>query len=206
MADKRKLHHYLVMLGHVKAWQLLIVFVLLLGLSGYLLRQNNLQMVEYRNLVKMADEKGEGIEPALADLQSHVTHHMNTNLGEGIFLEHSYQRAYDAALKQAASEVNPSSATYIQAEDECRAQYGNSSFQLYLQCIQQRVSNLAPGTDPLQSVKVPPAELYKYNYVSPKLSFDLAGVVVLITCFVGLLILLRVTTYAALKIILRRHK
>jgi hypothetical protein len=205
VANKRKLHHYLVMLGHVKAWQLLIIFVLLLGLSAYLLRQNNLNMVEYRNLVKMADEKGEGIEPALLDLQSYVTAHMNTNLGEGIFLEHSYQRAYDAALKQAASVVNPSSAVYIQAEDECRAQYGNS-FQLYLQCIQQRVSSLSPGTDPLQNVKVPPVELYKYNYVSPKLSFDLAGIVVLITCFVGFLILLRVTTYAALKIILRRHK
>ncbi|HSE29188.1 MAG TPA: hypothetical protein VLA77_01210 [Candidatus Saccharimonadales bacterium] len=206
MDNKRKLHHYLVVLGGIKVWQLALIFVLLLGLSAYLLRQNNLQMVEYRNLVKMADESGQGIEQSLLDLQKYVTNHMNTNLGEGLFLEHSYQRAYDAALKEAASSVNPNSATYIQAEDECRAQYGNVSFQLYLQCIQQRVSSLAPGTDPLQSVKVPPAELFRYNYVSPRISFDLAGIVVLITLFVGLLILLRVTTYAVLKIIVRRHK
>lgn len=206
VANKRKLHHYLVMIGHVKVWQLLIIFVILFGLSAYLLRQNNLLMVEYRNIVKMADERGEGVESALTDLRNYVTTHMNTNLGEGIFLEHSYQRAYDAALKEAANSVNPNSATYIRSENECRAQYGTVSFQLYLQCIQQRVSSLAPGTDPLQSVKVPPVELFRYNYISPRLSFDFAGVVVLITLFVGLLILLRVTTYIILKIVLRQHK
>jgi hypothetical protein len=204
--DKRKLHHFMVAIGRIKVWQLLLIFALLVVLSAYLLRQNNLQMVEYRNLVKMADESGEGIEASLTNLQKYVTNHMNTNLGEGIFLENSYQRAYDAALKQAAGVVNPSSATYIQSERECRDQYGSVSFQLYLQCIQQRVSSLSPGSDPLQNVKVPPAELFRHNYISPKISFDLAGIVVLITILVGLLILLRITTYTILRIVLRKHK
>lgn len=205
MANKRKLHHYLVVLTHVKVWQLLVVFVVLLGLSVFLLRQNNLHMVESRNLVKMADEQNTNIENSLTDLQRYVTAHMNTNLGEGIFLEHSYQRAYDAALKEAANAVNPNSAVYIQAENECRAQYGNA-FQLYLQCIQSRVSALSPGSDPLQSVKVPPVELFRHNFVSPKLSLDAAGIVVLITSFVGLLILLRVISYVSLKLMLRTNR
>jgi hypothetical protein len=206
VANKRKLHHYLVVLTKVKVWQLLVIFVLLLGSSAFLLRQNNLQIVELRNVVKMADEQNGNIENALLDLQRYVTSHMNTNLGEGIFLEHSYQRAYDAALKEAANVVNPNSAVYIQSESECRSQYGNSSFQLYLQCIQSRVASLSPGSDPLQNVKIPPVELFRYNYVSPKLSFDAAGIVVLITSFVGLLILVRLISYAVLKIILRTNK
>lgn len=206
MADKRRLHHMLTVLRRVKTWQVLLAFLLLLGLAIFLLRQNNLGMVELRNLVKKADEENGDTRAALTNLQKYVTSHMNTDLGAGIFLEHTYQRAYDAALQAAANSVNPSSQVYKQAENECRAQFGTRSFQLYLQCVQQKVTSLAPGRDPLQDVKAPPAELFKYNFASPYFSFDLAGIVVLITALFGLLVAARIMGYFTLRWLLRRPR
>lgn len=206
MVDKRKLHHWQSLIRRVKTWQLLLVFVIVFGLSLYLLRQNNLGMVELRNLVKQADEENGNTGVALTNLQHYVNSHMNTNLGAGVFLEHAYQRAYDAALKEAANTVNPNSAVYIQAEDQCRQEFGARSFQQYLQCVQQKVMALTPGRDPLENVKVPPAELFRYNFVSPIWSLDAAGIVVLITAFIGSIIIIRTLGYIALALLLRRHK
>ncbi|HEU5187551.1 MAG TPA: hypothetical protein VFT87_03540 [Candidatus Saccharimonadales bacterium] len=205
MANKRKLHHWLTVLRRVKTWQLLLLLAVFFGLSLFLLRQNNLGMVERRNLVKQADEENSNVLVALTNLQQYVNAHMNTHLGAGVFLEHSYQRAYDAALKEAASVVNPNSAVYIQAENQCRQEFGSRSFQQYLQCVQQKVTSLAPGRDPLADVKVPPAELFRYNFISPSWSLDPAGIVVLFTAFIGVIILARVLGYIALKLLLRRH-
>lgn len=206
VVNKKKLHHWLVVIRRVKLWQLIIIFVLLAFGSVYLLRQNNLKMVELRNLVNQADQDAGDVHGALVDLGQYVTSHMNTDLGEGIFLQHSYRRAYDQLLKQQADKVNPNSNVYQDAENSCRDQFGNQSFSLYLQCVQQKLASLAPGQDPLSNVKPPPQELFKYNFVSPKLSFDLAGFVVLITFLVGLIIGLRLTGYATLKLLLKQGK
>lgn len=206
MVDKRKLHHWLVVLRRIRTWQLLILFVLFFGLSAFLLRQNNLGMIELRNLVEKADGENGDTRTALTNLQRYVTAHMNTNLGAGVVLEASYQRAYDAALKEAASAVNPNSAVYVEAETQCRQQFGTRSFQQYLSCVQQKVTALAPGRDPLESVKVPPAELFRYNFASPVFSFDIAGIVVLITAFIGVLIVIKLLGYATVKLMLRRHR
>lgn len=202
MADKRKLHHVLVVIRGIKLWQLIVLFIVLACLSAYFLRQNSLQMVELRNAVKMADERNEGLQQALSQLGAYVTTHMNTDLGQGIFLEQSYQRAYNDALKAAANSVNPNSDVYKQAESDCRGKFG-SSLQLYVQCVQARVAALSPGADPTSEVKQPPVELFKHNFVSPKLSFDVAGVFVVATIFVGFLIVIRIASYFILKLALR---
>lgn len=208
MADKRKLHHWLVMLRHIKLWQLLIVLVLLAAASAYLLRQNNLDMVERRNLVKQADEQAGDVQKALTSLQTYVSAHMNTQLGEGVFLEHTYQRTYDEAVQKAASAVNPNSQAYKDIEAGCRADYTRTgSFSAYMGCIESKVKALSPGSDPLAGVKPPVIELYKFNFVSPLWSPDFAGLAVLATLFVTLLIMLRLIGYISLKAMLRfKHK
>lgn len=205
MVDKKKLHHLLVVLRRIKLWQLIVIFVILLFGSAFLLRQNNLNMVELRNLARQADEENGDVHRAVVNLGQYVTSHMNTSLGEGIFLEHSYQRAYDELLRQAANKVNPSSNLYQNAETQCREQF-KQSFQLYLQCVQKKLSELSPGHDPVSSVKPPKAELYRFNFVSPGLSFDGAGIVVLITFLVCLLIILRIVSYVILKLLLKRKR
>ena len=204
MANKRKLHHWLVVVKRVKTWQLIIMLILLTGLSAYLLRQNNLGMVERRNLVKQADESAGNVVEALSDLQHYVATHMNTSLGEGVFLEHTYQRAYDDAIQKAASAVTTNSQAYKDVEAGCRAQYVRSgSFNNYIKCVESGLKALAPGSDPLATVKAPPQELYKYNFVSPAWSFDFAGLAVLVTLLITVLLVLRAVSYVALRLLLR---
>lgn len=198
------MHHLLVIVRRVKTWHLLVLLVLLVLLGAFLLRQNNLGMVELRNLVKQADEENANVESALNDLQHYVTTHMNTSLGEGIFLEHSYQRAYDAAVHEAASKVNPNSQAYKDVESRCRQQYvGGGSFSTYLSCIENGLKALAPGSDPLANVKKPPQELFKFNFVSPAWSLDLAGIAVLAALITGVVIIARLLGYIALKLLLK---
>lgn len=202
--DKRKLHHALVVLRRIKTWHLLLALLLLAGLSAYLLRQNNLGMVERRNLVKQADEQNGNIAQSLTELQRYVGLHMNTELGQGIFLEHSYQRAYDAMIQDAANVVNPNSQAYQEVETNCRQQYvANGSFSGYIACAENGLKALAPGTDPLAGVKAPAQELFRYNFASPILSFDWAGLTVLTTLLVAALLILRMVGFITLKIILR---
>jgi len=202
--DKRRLHHLLVVLKRVKTWQLPIVLVLLVVASAYLLRQNNLGMIELRNLVKQADEDDGDVQKALTDLRRYVTSHMNTSLGEGIFLEHSYQRAYDAAVQAAAAQtVSPDSQAYKAAEKTCKDERRRTgSFQNYIKCVEDHVKAIAPVNDPL-SVKPLPAELYTPNFVSPTWSPDLAGFTVLAALLVALLLVLRLLFYMALRLLLK---
>lgn len=199
--DKRKLHHALVVLRRIKTWHLLLALLLLAGLSAYLLRQNNLGMVERRNLVKQADEQNGNIAQSLTELQRYVGLHMNTELGQGIFLEHGYQRAYDVQIQEAASAVNPNSQAYQDIETRCRTQHGGT-LSSYIACVQDGLKVLAPGTDPLANVKAPPQELFKYNFASPVLSFDWAGLAVLATLLTTVLLILRMAGFITLKIIL----
>ena len=110
MVNKRRLHHWYVILRQVKLWQLLVVFIVFASASAFFLRQNNLQMIELRNLVKKADEENKDIDQALINLQHYVTSHMNTDLGDGIALQYSYERAYTAAVEAAAHSTNPNAA------------------------------------------------------------------------------------------------
>jgi len=202
--NKRKLHHWLVVVKHIKTWQLAIVLILLVGLSVYLLRQNNLGMVERRNLVKQADESSGNVAAALSELQRYVLTHMNTSLGEGVFLEHTYQRAYDAAVQQAASAISINSQGYKEVEATCRDQYiKNHTFSIYLKCIESGLKALAPGSDPLATVKAPPPELFKYNFASPVISLDWTGLAVLATVLVAVLMLIRVLSHLVLYLLLK---
>lgn len=206
--DKPVLHHWLTVIKRVKTWQLVVLLVVCGTLAGFLLRQNNLRMIELRNAVTMADENPQGdTKKALQDLQNYVTAHMNTSLGNGIYLQETYQRAYTAAVEAAATATNPNSALYAQVELECRPIYNRThSFPAYTQCAHDKLQQLAPGQDALSGLKTPDTVLYHYNFVSPLISFDPAGIAVLITGVIALFILFRLLAYIALRIALRDHR
>lgn len=192
------------MLRRIKVWQLLLIVVALVALSAFLLRQNNIGMIERRNAVKQADEKAGDINAALTELQRYVYAHMNTSLGEGVFLEHSYQRAYDMAVQEAATKVNPNSQAYGAIETACRQDYARSgSFSGYITCVQNRLKALAPGTDPLSTLKPPPVEAFKHNFVSPLWSPDFAGFAVLLTLLLAFVTVLRLVAYLLLHLVLK---
>jgi hypothetical protein len=208
VANKRKLHHILTVITRVKTWQLLILLVVFAAGSAFLLRQNNLRMIELRNAVTRADENPAGdTKKALQELQNYVTAHMNTNLGNGLYLQDTYQRAYTAAVQAAVTATNPQSALYAQVEVECRPVYQRTrSFPAYTQCAHDKLAQLAPEQDALANLKAPPTDLYHYNFVSPLISFDPAGIFVLITGVILLMIIVRWVTYGALRLVLRAKR
>lgn len=208
MADKRKLHHWLTSIRRVKTWQLLILLVLCGAMAIFLLRQNNLHMISLREAVTKADaDPNADTKKALTNLQKYVTSHMNTNLENGVYLQQTYQRAYTAAVEAAANATNPQAAIYTQVELQCRPIYQSThSFPAYTQCAHDKLGELAPGQDALSSLKTPDVELYHYNFATPLLSFDPAGIFVMITGVSGLVIVLRIVTYLVLKMLLRAKR
>lgn len=207
MADKQKLHHWFTIVRRVKVWQLLLLLVLLTSASAFFLRQNNLQMIELKNLVKQADEDNKDIDKALLNLQHYVANHMNTDLGDGVALQNSYERAYTAAVQAAANSSNPNAAIYTQVEAECQPVFKRThSFPAYTQCAHDKLSQLAPGQDAMASLKTPSPDLYRFNYASPLWSPDLAGITVVLTLLVLLMLISRLVTYITLRAILRSHR
>lgn len=208
MADTHKLHHRLTVLKKVKTWQLIILLVVFGGSAAFALRQNNLQMIELRNLVTKADEDPEGdVKTALVNLQHYVGQHMNTSLGNGIYLQETYQRAYAAAVQQAVNTTNPQAKLYEQVEIECRPVYERTkSFPAYTLCAKEKLDKLAPNQDALANVKTPSADLYHYNFASPLISFDLAGILVILTGVTAIVIIIRLVAYLVLTVLLRARR
>ena len=203
--NKRKLHHLLVVLRQIKSWHLVLLLVVLSAASAYSLRQNNLHMIELRNLVLQADKQNKDIPVALTNLRNYIATHMNTGMGErGIYLEHSYQRAYDAAVQQAANGGSASAAKYQQADKECQSLFSRTaSFPAYIQCVTDKVVALGAAADPIASIKAPSADLYRFNFVSPAWSPDVAGFILLALVLTAIILVGRLALLTVVLVLLR---
>lgn len=206
--DKHKLHHWWRAARQLRTWQLVVILILLAFISATLLRLNNIGMIELRSAVLKADDSGDAtkIKQSLTDLQQYVNAHMNTDLGPGIYLEKSYDRAREAALNAANSATNPSSAVYQQASIDCRSRFvgGVASFRNdYVQCVVEKVGALNQANDPLQGLNLPKADLYRYDFVSPIWSPDIAGFSVLVTLLLALFIICKIAFTGLVKLLLR---
>lgn len=150
------------------------------------LRTNNLEMVKLRADVYQADKDNKDVRGALTTLQHYVTSHMNTNLTPGpntvyppIQLKYTYDRL------QAALDANQQTndQVYSDAQAYCEAQNSSDfSGRNRVPCIQQYV--LSHGATAPKTV---PDGLYKFDFLSPTWSPDLAGWTVITTLVLGLL-------------------
>ena len=210
MANKRELYHRLLQLRHIKTWQLLIMLVLALIVTASLLRMNNLGMIERRAAVIQTDESGDtgAIRKTLLELQHYVTRHMNTSLGSGVYLSASYDRDREAAIQRAADVTNPNSAIYQQASVECRARWqgGVASFRNdYVTCVVEKVSALSAAQNLATEADLPRLDNYRYNFVSPLWTPDVAGFAVLFCVVLALVIVMRLVALAVLRSLVRRR-
>jgi hypothetical protein len=184
--DIKKLYKYNKRLGPIKPWYFLIVAVLFLGVAIHGLRQNNFKMIELREAVVKADQQNGDVEGALRKLRAHVHGHMNTNLASGDFairppiqLKARYDRLASVEQKRIAAlnaEVTK------KGEAVCASRFPASGYNApRVACVQEYVSRHA--------VKVGgvPEELYKFDFVSPRWSPDLAGWSLVASGFFGLL-------------------
>ena len=144
------------------------------SICAFSLRANNQHMVQLRQAVYNADQKGEGVLPALTELQSYVTSHMNTKLDSGasavyppIQLKYTYDRLVQARSDK-ISQTNTQ--TYNEAQKFCEAQNSTDfSGRNRVPCIEKYVQSNGVQLVPISDA------LYKFSFVSPVWSPDLAG-------------------------------
>lgn len=132
-------------------------------------------MIELRDAVYTADKDGTDVTKPLKALQAYVTTHMNTDLNAGgnsvyppVQLKYTYERLVKAQKEQASL---TSSQIYSAAQAYCEQQNSSDfSGRNRIPCIEQYVQS--------HSSKKPaavPDALYKFAFVAPRWSPDLAG-------------------------------
>lgn len=169
-----------------------LVAVLLSGLLAvYGLRDNNLTMINLRDSVYRADQQNGDVESALRELRVHIYSHMNTDPGSGsnsirppIQLKYRYERLVSAE-KQRIAEANTK--VYTDAQIFCEQQNPASvSGRSRVPCIEDYVAR-----NGIKEQQIPEA-LYKFDFVSPIWSPDLAGWSLLTFAIAGVLLIGRV--------------
>ncbi len=196
----RALHHLHHKLVFLKAWYFLVPVVVfgIIAVDG--LRSNYSKMTELRQAVYVADEKNGDVEAALTDLRKHVLGHMNTNLSSGdnaikppIQLKYRYERLVAVESEKVKAQNAQITA---QAEQQCAAQFPAGGFNsARVSCIQEFVRVRAAKEQPIQD------SLYKFDFVSPKWSPDVAGISIVLTIIFSLLFIGRV----AIELYMRRR-
>lgn len=154
-------------------WYLVVAFGVFGLISVFALRHNYAHMVDLRDKVYVADKDNGDVETALQNLRSYVTTHMNTNLNSasnGVYppvqLKYTYER-----LVAASGQGTPSTSVYSDAQKYCEAQIPTGFSGRYrLNCIETYISQHGGG-----SATTVPDSLYKFDFVTPTWSPDLAG-------------------------------
>lgn len=185
--NKRHLHHLWTKFRILKPWYFLTLAILSGLICLFALRANNQHMVKLRNAVYSADKNDTDVQTALSQLQAYVTGHMNTNLTAGntsvyppIQLKYTYQRLQAAQSDQLA---NANSDLYTDAQHYCEQQDSvDFSGHNRVPCIENYVE-----THDAAQLPVIPDALYKFSFISPSWSPDLAGWSLVVAATCGLL-------------------
>jgi len=145
-----------------------------------------------------ADKSNGDVETALHELRSFVHSHMNTNLSSGEFaikppiqLKARYERLATGE-QQRVQALNAQVAA--QAESTCGQQFPAGGFNSpRVSCIQDYVSRNAASDQGI------PSELYKFDFLSPRWSPDLAGISLLLSAIFFFLFAMRVAVAVWMK-------
>lgn len=178
-------------LGRAVTVVLILVFFATGALGVYALRQNNLRMLELREAVFTADRSDGDTNTALSDLQLFVVSHMNTNLPKlgdekAIQLKYTYERRL--AIDEARVSADRA-AVSAQATAYCQSTFAGAAFAVRSQCVEDYFT-----AHPVSSLEIP-KELYAYDFVTPFWVPDTAGLSLLATAALLLVLLLKLTSW-----------
>jgi preprotein translocase subunit SecF len=173
--NKRHLHHLWRRFRVLKPWYFLVIAAIAGIICVFAMRNNYEHMVQLRNDLYTADKDNGDVAKALNNLRNYVYGHMNTNLSSGntsvyppIQLKYTYDRLVQAQGQDAASQ---NSQIYTQAQAYCEQQNSTDfSGRNRVPCIEDYVSKHTTSA----TANIPDS-LYKFNFVSPTWSPDLAG-------------------------------
>lgn len=206
MADRSRVKKSLKDLQRVKTWQLVILLVIVGFIAATFLRLNNIGMVQRRDAVISADKAGneEALINRLSNLQRYVASHMNTDLGRGVYLEHSYNRDFQTWQENQYGTANPNGNIYKKAQEVCAPQFSSYSY-AYLQCTTNELAKYPAAADPASDTSKPRQESYIHSFTSSVWSPDFAGWSVLVFGIILLLIVIRLLSAFVLHLLLRRN-
>jgi hypothetical protein len=188
------------LIGKVPYGVFLALFILSAAVSIYALRNNNQTMIKLRDAVYVADKNNGDTNKALNDLRKYVYGHMNTSLSSGgnsikppVQLKYTYERL-QMVEQQRVNDVN--SKIYTEAQTYCQ-QLNSTDFsgRNRVPCIEGYVTTHG------EKANVVPAALYKYDFVSPSWSPDLAGWSLIAS---GVLFLVFITSFTINKLVKSR--
>ena len=155
--------------------------------------QNGDGAVERYNALKAADEAGGDVSETLNDLRSFIYTHMNTEIGgeNGIYPPIQLSGTYDrllAAEEKRVKDINDN--LYSEAQAYCEAN-GNQGFsgRNRIDCINGYIDQNGAKPREIES------SLYKYDFVAPRWSPDLAGFSLLASILFGLITVLSLISY-----------
>jgi hypothetical protein len=159
------------------------------------MRQNNIRSIELRDAVTEADKNNGDVETPLRALREHVYAHMNADLSSGTGVQQPVQLKYryDRLVAAEKARINGANGdVYTQAQAECEKQFPagqvGASGGGRIACIEQYVSSHGGAVEnPI------PDSLYKFDFVSPVWSPDLAGFSLLLSALFFLLFVVRFT-------------
>ncbi len=194
---KRRLHHWLVTLRKLRAWYLVILLVISLLITVFALRDNNSRALQLLETVHAVDQKNGDVEAALRDLREHVHSHMHSSLAvpggayPPIQLKYRYERLVLAEQKR----VEAANGTlYTEAQRQCEAQIPVGRSLGRIQCISDYI--VSKGGVAEQAI---PDSLYKFDFVPPRWSPDLAGWMIVVSILLGGLLVVRTVLLVWLK-------
>ncbi|MGB4759580.1 MAG: hypothetical protein WBP26_06010 [Candidatus Saccharimonadales bacterium] len=187
MLQNDKINFYLRRVRRVKPVHLGVAFVSSSLVTVFALRANNLQMAKLRTELQRVDQEGGDVAGALQRLQEQVLQHMNTSVGTGtvyppIQLEATYRRLQEAEQARIEAATN---SVYTNAQNHCESQNTEFSGRSRVDCVQQYVQ------DHHVESRTIPASMYQFDFVAPRWSPDFAGWSLVITCIIGVLLVIR---------------
>lgn len=198
--NRKKLYAIWKKIRAVKMGYLVIAFLCMLSITVVALRHNNQQMIVLRDAVYQADKDNGDVEGALRELRQYVYGHMNTNLNSGktavyppLQLKYTYERLVTSQQDQLRQQ---NAQVYSAAQEHCERLHPateSHSGGPRVPCIRDYVSERG-----VQISQIPDS-IYKFDFVSPRWSPDLAGWSLLATIGLALITIARMVIPYALK-------
>ncbi len=184
---------------HIKIRYLVPALLITAACTTFFLRSNSLHVRELRSEIVALDTaaRDKEVDAKIIELRNFVNSHTNTKLRSGneppIQLQGRYERAIKAA-GEAASRTQGNSNLYMEAQAHCNTP-GKIQYQVLALCIQQYVTDHTPANAALLSIKLPPKELYTYDFVSPTWAPDAAGMGLVLTTMMVVVVLIKTITW-----------
>ncbi len=209
VANKKQIRTTLKKISMLKTWQLIILLILVLFIAATALRLNNVGMDQRREGVYSADEAGDEdiIHQRLLSLREYSSSHMNANTGAFV-LKNQYDRDSQRALADAQNKSeeseSPNGNIYKKAAEVCDPQFSGYS-QAYMQCFMNELNKYPESGAVSDSVVLPTAELYQYDFASPICTPDIAGWTVLLAIIISVVIITKITLTVVLSMFLKRR-